>query len=118
METNELGFHFNLDLLRHRMIELQRQLAEVQKTIDLLEPLPQEEKIRYLNIDIRCFPDIPVPTKHSLLRYAKLHHLDTMTASAIYIMGRNKVKRLSEIEEQDIKDLDLFFKSHGYTWHD
>lgn len=118
METNELGFHFNLDFLRHRLIELQRQVAEVQKTIDLLKTLPREEQIRYLNIDIRCFPDIPVPTKNSLMRYARLHHLDTVTASSIYIMGRNKVRRLSEIEETDIKDLDVFFTNHGYTWHD
>ena len=40
METNELGFHFNLDFLRHRLIKLQRQVAEVQKTIDLLKTLP------------------------------------------------------------------------------
>lgn len=118
MDTNELGFIINMNLLHSHVDDLERQLKNARDTINYLNTLSTEERIRYLDIDICCFPDIPLRTKHSLMRFVKLHHSDGMTASQLYIMGRNKIRKLSEIDEKDIKDLDNFFINHGYTWHD
>ena len=105
-----------LNFLKAEKARLSNQLSSINNEINTLSTLTEEERNRYISLDISLYPEIPTRIKTIFNKYASEKKMKTITAKNIYDMGKDTVSKIYGIGYWSIIDLTLFFESKGLNW--